>query len=106
MVDLGSEDESLNDTPGEDPGYCGVEPIETGKGDPWRKIACWRHDKAFNKAKAGYADSTQDNLKTFGTFTVDIATGMLSGAYQVLSGPFYWLVGGVFGFAREQWISK
>lgn len=89
-----------------DYGYCGVSPFETGKGDPWWKLACEPHDMAFDKARAGYADSTQDNLATFGKFSQAIGTGMLTGAYQVISGPFYWLLGGVYGFFREQSESK
>lgn len=89
-----------------DPGFCGVSPFETGKGDPFWKTACVDHDKAFDRAMAGYQDTTTDNLKTFGNFAVAIGTGMVSGAYQVLAGPYYLLLGGVYGFFREQAESK
>lgn len=80
-----------------DPGFCGLSPLETGKGDPWWKRTCQPHDHAFNNMKVGFQDSATDNLKTFGKFTEDIATGMLQGAYLLVSGPAYWLVGGVGG---------
>ncbi len=83
-----------------DPGFCGVAPGETGKGDPFWKIACVPHDLAFDKMKVGYEDSTKDNLKTFGTFVADIGTGMLQGAYMVALGVPYIVVGGIGGMLR------
>lgn len=93
-----------------DPGYCGIYPFETGDGDPFHKIACARHDTSFQKMLLGYQDSTQDNLKVFGTFVKDIGTGMydglkgdygvVGGAYVTLMGLPYILIGGIGGMAR------
>ena len=103
-----------------DPGYCGVSPLETGKGDPyWINGTCPAHDHSFDLALAGYQDSTADNFQTFLTFTgnlikgvgsgvVDIATlrDPLAGAYKIGTAPLYWLAGGVYGFFREEAESK
>lgn len=88
-----------------DPGYAGVSPFETGKGDPLWKAAK-AHDRAFNKMLAGYNDTTKDNLKTFGKFTEDVGTEMLKAAYVLAAGPLYLIVGGLGGVARWAWLTK
>ena len=87
-------------------GYAGLEGIfQTGKGDPfWR--AAKLHDKAFSRAKLGYQDSTADNLETLKNFTIDIGTGMLTGAYMLIAGIPYILIGGVGGFIKQQITKK
>ncbi len=85
---------------GDDPGYCGLAPLTTGQSDPWwKRGACAAHDEAYqsliDKAPGEPA------LRTFGRFTRDIIGGMAEGAYMLLSGPLYWLIGGVGGVFRQ-----
>ena len=88
-----------------DPGYAGVSPFQTGKGDPlW--IAAKPHDKAFNRMKLGYQDSTKDNLKVFGEFSEALGTEALKAAYVLAAAPFYWLIGGVGGLIRWELIAR
>lgn len=88
-----------------DPGFAGIEPLETGKGDPFWNAAK-SHDAAFSKMKLGYQNSEKDNLKTFGNFVVDIGTGMLTGAYMLGMGIPYILVGGIGGMIRWAWLKN
>ena len=76
-----------------DPGYCGLG-VETGPLDPWWKIMCRRHDKAFNELKRGEYHGS--GLKVAGQAAVDVAGGVLAGAYLIVSAPVYF-VGAVFG---------
>lgn len=78
-----------------DPGYCGLAPLETGPNDPWWKRACKPHDEAHNALKAGLLEGSY--MRPFGRFLLDIGKGMLQGAFLVVSGPVYAIVGGVGG---------
>ncbi len=78
-----------------DPGYCGIAPIETGPNDPWWRIACKPHDDAHNELKAGLLQGSY--MKVFGRFALNIAKGMAQGAFLVASGPIYLVVGGIGG---------
>ena len=86
-----------NETQGED--YCGLSPITTGESDPFYKRGiCQRHDAAFQKLKDG--DLSGKNFLVNWDFSKDILKGMVEGAYMVLTGPVYLLVGGVLGVLR------
>jgi len=92
-----------NDDPNTDPGYCGLAPLETGKWDPFWQIACKRHDRAFDKLKAGNPDKT--GLQVTGEFMGDVIAGAAEGLYAVVTAPIYLLVGGLGGLVRWNSIS-
>lgn len=79
----------------EDPGYCGIGKLESGKRDPWWKIACRPHDLSHDELKAGLLKGSY--MKVFGKFALNIAKGMAQGAFLVASGPFYLAFGGIGG---------
>lgn len=83
-----------------DHGYCGLDPIETGRWDPFWKTACAPHDKAFNLMKLGYSASTAGNFGVFSEFAKNIGATMLQGAYAVTMGIPYLVVGGIGGLFR------
>lgn len=88
--------------------YCGIEPFTTGKRDPWykRSLACKRHDPPMQALIDGRVEATEPALKTFGRFTKDIIGGMAEGAYMLMSGPVYWLIGGVLGIGRQGYLER
>lgn len=88
----------------DDAGYCGIAPAETGKWDPFWQKACVNHDRDFNALKAGYKDG--DALKTFGNFTGSVLSTMAGGAYAVVMGIPYIIVGGIGGLLRWAQISS
>lgn len=84
--------------------YCGIEPIVTGPLDPWWKRACVPHDKAMQAYIDGHP--TEGPYQTFGKFTKNIGVGMLQGAYMLLTGIPYLLIGGVLGLFRNQQLAN
>ena len=94
--------EDIKDTklfPIDDPGFCGMAPLQTGKWDPFWKSACQNHDKAYNSLKLGL-NNGDGGLEVFGQFVSNIGLEMAKGAYAVVAGPFYILIGGVGGLLR------
>ena len=83
-----------------DPDYCGLGEANTGPNDPWWKRACIPHDTAYQALIEKKADAGP--YRVFGTFTKNIAVGMAQGAFMLLTGPLYWLIGGVGGIFRYQ----
>ncbi len=81
--------------PPTDPGYCGITPFVTGKYDPWWKIWCVKHDNKFNQMAAGTYEGS--GFKVAAESVVEIAQGMVAGAYLLVSGIPYLLVGGILG---------
>lgn len=86
----------------EDKGYCGLEPLETGKHDPFWKDACKPHDVWFNRLKAGKLTSGVDDgiLATTGKFVASTALVAVKGAYAVAAAPIYIVIGGLGGMLR------
>lgn len=87
-----------------DPDYCGLGKANTGPLDPWWKRACIPHDKAMQAYIDGHP--TEGPYQTFGKFTKNIGVGMLQGAYMLLTGIPYWLIGGFGGLFRNQQLAN
>lgn len=87
----------LND---QDPDYCGLGKANTGPLDPWWKRACVPHDQTMHAYIDGHP--TKGPYQIFGEFSKNIGTGMTQGLYMFLTGPIYWLVGGIGGIFRTQ----
>lgn len=91
----------MTESNNQDPNFCGLDfnpsgpNLTTGPDDPWWKRACVPHDQAFEALK-------QSEWSVFGTFTKNIAIGMAQGAFMLLTGPLYWIVGGIGGIFRYQ----
>lgn len=68
-------------TENEDPGYCGLEPYETGKNDPYWRIACEPHDKAFRELKAGTYQGS--GIGPNAKFASAVVTGAAKGALLI-----------------------
>ena len=82
-----------------DPDYCGLGSANTGPHDPWYRRACVPHDLAYEQL-------TQGEWPVFGTFAKNIAKGMLDGAWMLLTGPLYLLIGGFGGVIRYQQLKR
>jgi hypothetical protein len=80
-----------------DPGHCGLPPIETGEWDPfWPE--CAKHDEEYIKLKEG--KETKSNLETQTDFAAGVFVTMAQGAYALLAGPAYILIGSLGGALR------
>lgn len=87
-----------------DPGYPGLKPFETGKWDPFWEDAK-PHDRAFNilKTNLDYADNHLSGIKVTGDFASGVINTMAKGAYAVVAGPVYLILGAGYGLIR--WLS-
>lgn len=81
-----------------DEGYPGLEPFTTGAWDPFWKDEAKNHDKAFAAKKTGYEGKT--NGEVAGDFIKGVSIKMVKGAYAVVAGPLYILIGGIGGMFR------
>lgn len=77
-----------------DPGYCGLDPITSGKYDPFYQDACSKHDADFTNKIDGKPHPTL--LAINGDWIVNTTKVALKGAYAVTTFPLY-LVGGLIG---------
>lgn len=76
--------------------FCGLGEANTGPNDPWYKRGvCQAHDEHFTKLDKG-------EYATFGEFAKGIVRGMAEGAYMLVSGIPYLLIGGILGIFRQQ----
>lgn len=87
----------LND---QDPDYCGLGKANTGPLDPWwKRGVCPAHDEHFTKLDKG-------EYATFAEFAGSIGRGMAEGAWMLLTGVPYLLIGGVLGIFRQQQLAN
>ena len=89
-----------------DDGYCGIWNVETGSWDPFYKGACKPHDISFIRLKNGYKNPEDSNLKVAGRFAGSVLSEMASGAYAVLTGPFYLFFGMLGGLLRWEYLER
>lgn len=82
-----------------DPGFAGIEPFETGTGDPLWKVAK-EHDAAFERAKLGYQLPGETRVSVAKKFAGGVLTEMLKSAYVLVFGIPYILIGGIGGMFR------
>jgi hypothetical protein len=86
----------------DDPGYCGLAPLETGDWDPYHTEACYPHDKHFNDLKAGTAK--QSTWVTARKFAVNSSIVFARSLYGVVAFPLYLVIGAIGGALREEQI--
>lgn len=93
----GIERSKTSFTRSQDPGYCGLDPLVTGKRDPyWPR--CKAHDVHYEKLKAASPDKT--NMQVQAEFAKGVLSTAASGLYAFLTAPIYLIVGCIGGMAR------
>lgn len=80
-----------------DPGFCGLDPLTTGKRDPyWPR--CKAHDVHYEKLKAASPDKS--NMQVQAEFAKGVLSTAASGLYAFLTAPIYLVIGCIGGMAR------
>lgn len=88
-----------------DKDYCGLNPISTGKYDPYWQEVCKKHDQDFTRKIEGLKHPSLAEIN--GDWIVNTTKVAIKGAYAVASYPLYLFGGLILGSARWlQWTIK